>query len=68
MVDTKDQSSAIVYGILFVNTLDTKIKACNTLNAMFVETLNTVYRSSMVNSKSFVSKVLLQIKQKFKLN
>ena len=28
----------IVYGILFVNTVDTKIKACNALNAMFVKT------------------------------
>ena len=68
MVDTKDQSNAIVYGTLFVNTLNTKFKACNTVNAMFVETLNTVYRSGMVNLKSFVSKVLLQIKQKFELN
>ena len=31
----------IVYGILFVDTVDTKIKACNALNAMFVETFNT---------------------------
>ena len=29
----------IEYGILFVNTVDTKIKACNALNAMFVETV-----------------------------
>ena len=33
----------IVYGILFVNTVNTKIKACNTLNAMFVETVDTLY-------------------------
>ena len=32
----------IVYGILFVNTVDTKIKACNALNAMFVETVDTL--------------------------
>ena len=32
----------IVYGILFVNTVDTKIKACNALNVMFVETVNTL--------------------------
>ena len=32
----------IVYGILFVNTVDTKIKARNALNAMFVETVNTL--------------------------
>ena len=31
----------IVYGILFVNTVDTKIKASNALNAMFVETVDT---------------------------
>ena len=32
----------IVYGMLFVDTVDTKIKACNALNAMFVETVNTL--------------------------
>ena len=31
----------IEYGILFVNTVDTKIKAYNALNAMFVETVDT---------------------------
>ena len=43
MVNTKDQSNAmcIMYGILFVNTINTKIKACNALNAMFVKTVNT---------------------------
>ena len=30
-----------MYGILFVNTVDMKIKARNTLNAMFVETVHT---------------------------
>ena len=30
-----------MYGILFVNAVDMKIKACNTLNAMFVETVHT---------------------------
>ena len=29
----------IVYGILFVDTVDMKIKAHNALNAMFVETV-----------------------------
>ena len=33
MVDTKDQSNGIVYG-MFVDTVDMKIKACNALNAM----------------------------------
>ena len=32
----------IEYGILFVNTVDMKIKACNALNAMFVETVDTL--------------------------
>ena len=32
----------IVYGILFVNTVDMQIKACNALNAMFVETVDTL--------------------------
>ena len=32
----------IVYGILFVDTVDMKIKACNTLNAMFAETVDTL--------------------------
>ena len=42
-VDTKDQSNAIVYwvGILFVDTVDTKIKASNAFNAMFVDTVDT---------------------------
>ena len=33
---------SIEYGILFVDTVDKKIKACNALNAMFVETVNTL--------------------------
>ena len=36
MVDTKDQSNTIVY------TVNMKIKACNGLNAMFVETVDTL--------------------------
>ena len=32
----------IVYGILFVDTVDTKIKALNALNAMFVKTVDTL--------------------------
>ena len=31
----------IEYGILFVNTADTKIKASNAFNAMFVDTVDT---------------------------
>ena len=44
MVDSKDQSNAIVYcvwyGMLFVDIVDMKIKAHNALNAMFVETVD----------------------------
>ena len=39
-VKTKDQRNAIVYG-MFVDTVDTKIKACNALNVMFVKTGDT---------------------------
>ena len=48
-VNTKDQSNAdctIVYGILFVDTVDTKIKAHNALNAMFVETVDTTVKDT----------------------
>ena len=38
IVDTKDQSNAILYARLFVDTVDTKIKGCNALNAIFVDT------------------------------
>ena len=31
----------IVYAVLFVNAVDIKIKACNALNAMFVDTVDT---------------------------
>ena len=35
----------IEYGILFVDTVDMKIKACNALNAMFVETVDTTVKT-----------------------
>ena len=35
----------IEYGILFVDTVNTKIKACNALNAMFVETVVTTVKT-----------------------
>ena len=35
----------IEYGILFVDTVATKIKACNALNAMFVETVDTTVKT-----------------------
>ena len=44
MVNTKIKAMLlyIVYGILFIDTVDTKIKACNVLNAMFVKTVDTL--------------------------
>ena len=44
MVNTKDQSNVIVYCVWYVVclTVDTKIKAHNALNAMFVKTVNTL--------------------------
>ena len=36
----------IEYGILFVDTVDTKIKAYNALNAIFVETVDTTTGNS----------------------
>ena len=35
----------IEYGIFFVDTVDTKIKACNALHAMFVETVDTTVKT-----------------------
>ena len=47
MVNTKIKAMllCIEYGILFVDTVDTKIKACNALNAMFVETVDTTVKT-----------------------
>ena len=35
----------IDHGILFVETVNTKIKACNALNAIFVETVDTTVKT-----------------------
>ena len=35
----------IVCGILFVDTVNAKIKACKALNAMFVKTINTTVKT-----------------------
>ena len=35
----------IEYGILFVDTVNTKIKACNASNAMFAETVDTTVKT-----------------------
>ena len=46
-VNTKDQSNTIVYWVWYfvVDTVDTKIKAQNALNAMFVETADTTVKT-----------------------
>ena len=36
---------SIEYGILFVDTVDTKTKACNALTAMFVKTVDTTVKT-----------------------
>ena len=36
----------IKYGMLFVDTVNMKIKACNALNTMFAETVKTVFCGS----------------------
>ena len=47
MVDKRIKAMllCIEYGTLFVDTVNTKIKACNALNAMFVETVNTTVKT-----------------------
>ena len=38
----------IVYAMLFVDTVDTKIKACNAFNAIYVDTVNTKHIHTFV--------------------
>ena len=45
----------IEYGILFVNTVNTKIKVCNALNAMFVEGFGGLTVHQSVQGGSFVN-------------
>ena len=47
----------IVYGILFVDTVDTKIKAYNALNAMFVDTVDTKIKAYNALNVMFVDTV-----------
>ena len=44
----------IEYGILFVDTVDTKIKAYNALNAMFVDTVDTKIKAYNTLNAMFV--------------
>ena len=56
----------IEYGILFVNTVDTKIKACNALNAMFVETVDTTVKTCPhIPAKTFLIFNGFSIRKKF---
>ena len=54
----------IEYGILFVNTVDTKIKACNALNAMFVETVDTTIKTH-IPAHNFLNIQGFSIRKKF---
>ena len=45
----------IVYGILFVDTVNTKIKARNALNAMFVETVDTTVKTHHIPAHNFLN-------------
>ena len=47
----------IEYGILFVDTVDTKIKAYNALNAMFVDTVDTKIKAYNALNAMFVDTV-----------
>ena len=38
----------IVYAMLFVDTVDTKIKACNAFNAIYINTVNTKHIHTFV--------------------
>ena len=49
----------IEYGILFVYTVDTKIKACKALNAIYVDTVNT-RQGSLMHSMLSMSTLLIQ--------
>ena len=46
----------IEYGILFVDTVDTKIKACNALNAMFVDPVDTTVKTyPHISARNFLN-------------
>ena len=49
----------IEYGILFVNTVDTKIKACKALNAIYVDTVDT-RQGSLMHSMLSMSTLSIQ--------
>ena len=41
MINTKDQIKQSIVFAVYVNTVNTKIKACNALNAMYADTVDT---------------------------
>ena len=56
----------IEYDILFVNTVDTKIKASNVLNAMFVKTVNTTVKTHLhIPAHNFLNIQLIFNPKKF---
>ena len=56
----------IVYAILFVNTVDMKIKARNALNAMFVETVDTTVKTHPhIPAHNFLNIQLIFNRKKF---
>ena len=56
----------IEYGILFVDTVDTRIKACNALNTMFVETVDTtVTTHPHIPAHNFLNIQRILIRKKF---
>ena len=56
----------IEYGILFVDTVNTKIKACNALNAMFVETGDTTVKTHPhIPAHKFLNINRFSIRKKF---
>ena len=55
-----------VYGIFFVDTVDMKIEACNALNAMFVETVDTTVETDPhIPPHNFLNIQLIFNPQKF---
>ena len=55
-----------VLSILFVNTVDTKIKACNALSAMFVETVDTTVKTHPhIPAQTFLIFNRFSIRKKF---
>ena len=57
----------IEYGILFVDTVNTKTKACNALNAIFVETVNTTVKTHPAHNFLNIQQIFKQMTYTFVL-